>query len=130
MDLPFFAADTLGVTLYQVGSQLVANETHQVRFGPWRVELPVDVSSDVSGGAELGFWVTLAKRLQLYVIIKERENWLFVLDKDKLKECEKTGFVGRTVKERVKEIKPAITDVFHWVGNGWERVARSSDKVG
>lgn len=129
MDLGFFAADTLGVTLYQVEGALVANEIHQTKLGPWRVELPIDVTSDVPGGAELGFWVTIAKKLRLYVIIRERENWLFVLDEAALKECEKTGFVGRTTKARVQEIKPAIRGVFHWTGASWERVTRSIDKT-
>lgn len=127
MDLPFFAADTLGVTLYQVDGTMLANEVHQIRLGPWKIDLPVDVMSDVLGATEMGFWVTLAKKLRMYVIIREKENWLFVLDNARLKECEKTGFVGRTVKARVAEIKPSIAGVFHWTGNAWERVARSVD---
>jgi hypothetical protein len=105
-----------------VKSQLVASEVHKVQLGPWRLELPVDVTSDLFAMKELSFWVTLAKRLRLYVIIREKENWLFVLDEALLKECERTGFVGQTVKARVLEIKPAVKGVFVWQGSSWNRV--------
>lgn len=126
MDLGFFAADTLGVTLYAVNGGLVANEIHQTRLGPWKIDMAIDVSSDILGPTELGFWVTIAKKLRLYVIIKERENVLFVLDEAVLKECEKTGFVGQRIKERWKEFKPAIKGVFHWTGHQWEQVTGKS----
>ena len=34
MDLAYFAADTLGVTLYQIGDTLTANEVRQTALGP------------------------------------------------------------------------------------------------
>lgn len=123
MNLPYFAADTLGVTLYSMQSKLVANEVREIRLGPWRIDLPMDVTSDILTNHELGFWVTLAKTLRLYVIVREKENWLFVLNEASLKDCgAKTGFAGQTIKDRVLELKPAITGVFHWKGSTWEQV--------
>lgn len=126
MDLGFFAADTLGVTLYQTKGKLQGGEVRQFKCGPWRFDLDVDVESDVLGAVELGFWVTLAKTIRLYAIIKEKENWIFVLDAAKLKACgAKTGFEALTVKGRMGEIKPAVQAVYRWRDAGWERVQYS-----
>ena len=82
------------------------------------------MESDILSGAEVGFWVTLDKSLQAYVVVREKENWLFVLNAVELSECERqTGFEAQTVKERVVEIKPAIRGVFKWtVADGWQKV--------
>lgn len=123
MDLGYFAADTMGVTLYQIKGRLVANEVHQIQMGPWKLDMRVDVESDVLGATELGFWLTLGKTLRLYVVIREKENWLFVLNTDKLRACgEQTGFEGHTIKERILEFKPAIKGVFRWKNDGWEQM--------
>lgn len=123
MNLAYFAADTLGVTLYQLQSQLKASEVHQIRFGPWKIETQIDVTSDVMGGTELGFWVTVAKTLRLYVIIRDKENWLYLLNTNALQACgAATGFVGTTTKERTKEFKPAIKAVFRWKAGVWDRI--------
>jgi hypothetical protein len=128
MNLGYFAADTLGVTLYAVDSGLKANEVHTLRMGPWRLDMPVEVQSDLLGNTELGFWVTVMKKLRLYAIIKEKECWLFVLNEAKLKECgEKTGFVALSVKIRIQEIKPAIVAVFRWRDPEWQRIKFGSD---
>jgi hypothetical protein len=120
MSLPYFAADTLGVSLYQVKSQLVANEVHQMFLGPWRMDLPIDVRSDVLSGVEAGFWVTLNGMLRLYVVVKEQESWLFVLNTEKLREVGKhTGFAGKSALARTVELKPAIRGVFRWKSNRW-----------
>lgn len=127
MDLGYFAADTLGVTLYQINAQLVATDVRQVQWGPWQIELPVSVTSDILSGREVGFWVTLAKTLRLYIIIRDKENWLFILNATRLQKCgEQTGFAGETTKERIKELKPAIVGVYHWQGAGWNRVEYDS----
>lgn len=123
MDLAYFAADTLNVTLYQINSQLQAKEVHEATLGPWRMDLPVDVTSDIMSGTELGFWVTLGRTLHLYVVIRERENWLFVFNKVALRACGRnTGFAADTVKGRIKEFKPAIKAVFGWKNDEWVRV--------
>lgn len=124
MDLSYFAADTLGLTLYRVGSTLKASEVHQTRLGPWEVDLPVDVISDIVTGTEASFWVTLNHTLKLYVIVREKENWLMVLNTDKLRQCgADTGFLGTSTKERITECKPAIVGVFKWSGAVWNQVA-------
>ena len=129
MNLGYFAADTLGVTLYGVDGGLKASEVHQLKMGPWRVDLPIEVQSDILGSTELGFWVTIANRLRLYSIIKEKENWLFVLNEDKLKECgKKTGFAALSVKERVQEFKPAIVAMYRWKDDEWRRVQYGNGK--
>ena len=123
MELGYFAADTLGVTLYQIKGTLVANEIHPITLGPWRLDLPVDVDSDILSGTELGFWVTLGKTLHLYVVVREKQCWLFVLNKKAIRECEQaTMFAGQTLKERIVEIKPAIRAAFRWKGVEWEQV--------
>jgi len=128
MNLGYFAADTLGVTLYQVKDKLQASEVHQLKMGPWRVELPVEVISDVLGGVEFGFWVKIAEKLKLYAIIKEKECWLFVLNEAKLKVCgEQTGFAALTVKERIQEIKPSIVAIYRWRDPEWQKIKFSSE---
>jgi len=123
MELGYFAADTLGVTLYQIKGTLVANEIHPMQLGPWRLDLPVDVDSDILSGTELGFWVTLGKMLHLYVVVREKQCWLFVLDRKALQLCgQATMFAGDTLKERITEIKPAIRAAFRWSGVEWEQV--------
>lgn len=131
MNLPYFAADTLGVTLHAVRAGLVANEVHEMGWGPWRIELPIDVTSDVMSGHEVGLWVTLAKTLRIYLIIRDKESWLLVLNEQALRECgERTGFASRTVKERILEIKPAVKGVFHWKGSDWKKVQYDVTTVG
>ena len=126
MDLGYFAADTLGVTLYQIQSRLVANEVHPIHLGPWNVEMTVDVESDILTGTELSFWVTLAKAVRMYVVIRDKENWLFILNSATLRKCgAKNGFEGSTIKARILEIKPAIVAAFHWDGKEWEQHDRS-----
>lgn len=123
MDLGYFAADTLGVTLYQIQSRLVAHEVSKLTLGPWQMDLHIHVESDILSGRELGFWVTLAKSVRLYVIVRDKENWLFILNATRLKKCgEQTGFAGETTKERVKELKPAIAGVFHWEDGRWSKI--------
>ena len=74
----------------------MANEVHPMALGPWRLELPVDVDSDILSGHELSFWVTLGKVLHLYVIVREKECWLFVLDAKRCRRVEEdTMFAGR-----------------------------------
>jgi hypothetical protein len=123
MNLPYFAADTLGVTLYLIKNRLTASETHPLLLGPWRVDMDVDVQSDIFRATELGFWVILEKTLRLYVIIREKESWLLVLNTRELQKCgEKTGFAGELVKDRIAEIKPAIKGTFRWKNDAWEHV--------
>jgi hypothetical protein len=122
-NLAFYAADTLGVTLYQVKAALKASEMHTIRMGPWRIEMQIDVDSDIVTGTALGLWVTLAKRIRMYLIVREKANWLFVLDEEKLKACgQKTGFASPALEGRVQEFKPALVDSFHWrEGTEWTK---------
>lgn len=131
MNLPYLAADTLGVTLHAMKTGLVAKEVHEMALGPWRMELPIDVTSDVIAGHELGLWVTLSQSLRTYLIIREKESWLLVLNEKTLRECgERTGFAAQTVKERVLEIKPAVKGVFHWKSDRWSSVQYDGSTVG
>jgi hypothetical protein len=123
VNLPYYAADTLGVTLYQMKAHLIASEIRQMEWGPWRLDLPLDVRSDVHGATEMGFWVVLNKTLRCYLAVKEQESWLFVLDSTELKAVgKKTGFSGTTAKARTLELKPAIRGVFHWKNNAWKSI--------
>jgi len=123
MDLGYFAADTLGMPLYLIESRLVGTDVRQMQLGPWQVDVPLQAESDIMSGREAGFWLTVAKTIRLYVIIRDKENWVFVLNGAKLKTCgEQTGFAGETTKERIKEVKPAIVGVFHWDDGKWSHV--------
>jgi hypothetical protein len=123
MNLGFFAADTLNMTLYQIQNRLKASEIHQLRLGPWKIEMDIDVESDIITNTELAFWVTIAKTLRLYLIVREKESWLFVLNAAALKKCgAKTGFAGQSSKERVNEFKPAIKGLFRWRDGRWEKI--------
>ena len=123
MDLGYFAADTLGMPLYQIQSRLVGSDVRQMQLGPWQIDMSLQAESDILSGREVGFWLTVAKSIRLYVIIRDKECWLFVLNAAKLKTCgEQTGFSGETTKERIKEVKPAIVGVFHWEESKWTQV--------
>ena len=131
MNLPFFAADTLGVTLHAVKTGLKASEVHQIELGPWRLDLSIDVDSDLMSGSEVSLWVTLAKSLQLYLIIREKESWLLVLDPAQLERIHAyNGIQSAKVSTRVLELKPAIRGVFLWRGAGWSRVQYDSAAMG
>lgn len=127
MDLGFFAADTLGVTLYQLRGNLTAHETQQIRLGPWDINVSIHVDSDILSGVELGFWLTIAKTLRCYVVIREKENWLFVLDATAVQPPEK--YVGEGLKERILEIRPAIKGVFRWTPNEWVQMKLGTNGV-
>lgn len=123
MNLAYFSADTLGVTLYQVKAQLIAEEVHPIHVGPWNIDLPVKVESDILSGTEIGFWMIVGKVLNLYAVVREKENWLFVLNTDALQACEaQTRFEADTVKDRILEFKPAIRAVFKWQNDEWIRM--------
>ena len=131
MTLGYFAADTLGVTLYQMRGQLIANEVHQTTLGPWQLDLPIEVDSDIISGVEIGFWVTVGRTLSLYVVVREKENWLFVLNREALAQAERdTRFAATKVVERLKEIKPAIKGVFRWRNDAWTPVEYDGDAHG
>ena len=115
-DLGFFAADTLGVALYQVKGQLVAHELHTIPWGPWRVELPIHVESDIISGVELGFFVK-AGPLSFYMVVKEKESWLLLLEGSK-----PTIGTAVTLKGRMGELTPMIRGIFRWNGAEWKRV--------
>lgn len=123
MNLAYFAADTLGVTLYQVKAQLIADEVHPIHVGPWNVDLPFKVESDIMSGTEVSFWMTAGKVLNLYGVVREKENWLFVLNTSALQACEaQTRFEADTVKDRILELKPAIRAVFRWKNDEWQQM--------
>lgn len=130
MELGYFAADTLGLTLYQIKDTLVAQEIHGMTLGPWKFDLPVDVRSDLLAGTGLGFWVTVAK-IPLYVVVKEKSCWLFVLDPVHLKWLRDGHAIqSEVLKTRVLELKPAIKAVFNWRGHEWIHVEYDSDTGG
>lgn len=118
-DLGYFAADTLQMVLYQIKGKLVSNEVHSMRLGPWVIDLPIEVESDILGVKELSFWVTVANTLYLYLVVREKENWLFVLNGEALETCE---LASHTAKGRVEDIKPSIRGVFRWTDDGWKPV--------
>lgn len=126
MELGYFAADTLGVTLHQIKDTLIANEVHPITLGPWRMDLSVEVTSDILTGTELGFWVTLAKRIPLYLIVREKECWLFVLDAQKRKaltlEYDPSLEARDRIVTRAKQLKPTFRAVFKWKGGEWSQV--------
>lgn len=127
-NLAFFAADCLGTTLYQLDGKLEASEVRKIMLGAWKIDLSVDVKSDIINGKELTFWATLAKQLQVYVIVREDHCWLLVLDTKELRKCgKKTGFAAETVRERVLEFKPAIRATFQWEKDRWGRVLSDCD---
>lgn len=123
MNLPYFAADTLGVTLYLVEGRLTTLEPHSIFFGPWQIEVDISVESDVLSPFELGLWVTINDALRLYLVVRDKENLLFVLNTDALRECGKqSGFAATSVGGRLEEIKTAIRGTFRWHADQWVHV--------
>lgn len=115
-DLGYFAADALQMTLYQIKGQLISHEVHPMTLGPWQMELPIEVESDVMTPTELGFWLTLGKALHGYLVVREKECWFFVLNAYALETCE---LASHTAKGRIEDIKPAIRGVFRWKHDEW-----------
>src|SRR4051812_47281283 len=102
MNLLFLSADTLGVELFQLPMQVVGEAVRIINVGPWKVEIPVKIKSDILTGSEATFWMTLGQQLKLYVIVREEESWLLVLDQKKIPE-ELSG----ELKDLMKELTPA-----------------------
>lgn len=122
MSLVYFAADMLGMTLYQIDGKLSSSEVRQLKWGPWNVDLQVDAESDIINGKEMTFWVTMAKRLRLYTVVREKECWMFVLDSNQMKKFDKKGYVGTSLKERLLEFRPAVRAFFRWHKDRWSEV--------
>jgi hypothetical protein len=122
--LPFFAADTLGMTLYQTGNTLQATEFHKLAMGPWRVETKFEAVAPLNAGRELTFWVKVNDRLPLYVIVRDKECWMLVFDPTILAPLLKhASEEGTSLKAFIVAVKPAIKRIFCWKGDNWFTVA-------
>ena len=124
-NLLYFAADTLGTTLYHLDSGVVkGHEARTMPLGPWKVPLDLDVTSDFITPTVTSFWMTLGASLRCYAIIKSHTSWIIVLDTDLLKGVgADTLFAATTLHRRIHEIAPAIKGVFKWSLDKWESVA-------
>lgn len=121
--LGFLSADTLGLTIHQTKEgELVGGETRVLSLGPWNIDVPVTAQSDIINSREISYWVQVG-RMRMYVIVRMNDVWVVVLSANKLKEREKTGFVGTVIRERIVEIKPAAKGVFKWTESDkqWRR---------
>lgn len=127
--MAFFAADMLGMTLYQVDGGLKSSEIHQIKWGPWNVEVLVEAKSDIICGREITFWVTMAKKLRLYVVVRDKECWLMMLDSERMKKCDKKGYVGETLNSRFLEILPAVSEFYSWRNDKWTQTPLDKVKV-
>lgn len=123
--LPFFAADTLGMTLYEKQGEFRAEEARIIHFGPWKVELKIEVESDLINTKECTFWVRFSPTLWMYFVIREKENWIFAIDCKKLALTKKTlkkYTVGETAKEMVNGLQVGIAGVFRWKHEEWKEL--------
>lgn len=108
------------MTLFNVAGILKGSEERQLALGPWKIPVQVDAVSDLITPKAATYWMTLANMLRLYLIVKEHECWLLVLDPVTLKAIgEKTGFDADTVTMRLSEIRPAIKGQFLWEHDRW-----------
>lgn len=120
--LAFFAADTLGLTLYQMDALLTGAETRVMPLGPWLVDLKQKATSDIITPRELSFWVIYGQ-LQLYLVVREKECYLMVLDAFKMAHVQSTPTLP-SVEARLTELKPAVCATFHWDGVEWKKVTK------
>lgn len=119
-NLPYFLADTLNMTLYQIDGKFKGRKVFTMDMGPWPIDLPVSLESDIISVREISSWVR-AGDLPLYLVVKDEESMLFVLNEEaliKLK-AEREAFTAKTVEGRLEEIKLAIRDVFQWADGEW-----------
>lgn len=123
MGLPFFAADTLGMTLFQIDGNLEATEIRKLAFGPWRVDFKINAQSDIMNGKEISFWLKMAA-LRMYVIIREQEAWLVVIGPHDGKFTGYNPVV--TVQERLVQMRPAIKGMFHYSKDTWTQIAEQN----
>lgn len=130
MSLLFYAADTLHTTLHQLkDGRVVGKELRKIPFGPWQIDVLVDVQSDFVKEERLSFWVTI-EHLHLYVVLSTADNddksslWLVLFNTDKLEKVRSQGgFTADTLKGRLAEIKPLTKDVFQWTSKDfWHKV--------
>lgn len=126
MSLPYFAADTLGMTLYQVNGHLESTEFRKLPWDGWKLDVKFEAVSDAlnikASARELTFWVKVHDRIPCYVIVRERESWFFVFDPVALKPLLKS-YDGDTLEEMITAVKPAMKRAFRWKGDIWQTVA-------
>jgi hypothetical protein len=124
-NLGFFAADTLGTTIYQVPEGLVGADERTFRLDAWYLKMPLAVQSDLITPREITFWVRIGL-LPLYLIVRERECWLFVTTPGT---PEAISTPATTITARIAEMRPRIVAVFTWSGDhnsskqSWRQVA-------
>jgi len=131
----FYAADTLGMTLYQLDGKLVSSEIRPIRLGPWNVNLQLDAVSDLVTAKGLTFWLTLGVKtppitplLQFYLIVREKESWMIALDAEvvALAADMRPYREGLTIPERMDDLEPAIKAMYHWTveSDQWDVVPK------
>jgi len=133
VNLAYFVADTLGVTMYQKKDTLIGRDTQQVAWGPWRIGTPITVDSDIIDGRETGLWVSFGL-LKLYLIVREKESWLFLLDPKVLATCKVNQALvieRHATKARVTAFKKAIRGVFNNKNAaGWTQIQYDDKTIG
>lgn len=113
--IAMFAADTLGMPLYQLGEKLTGKQVREISFGDFEVPLKITATSDIMTGREASFWVTVGK-LRLYMLVQESKSFLLVLDADVLKTIDTTAEVS--LMTRLASLKNAVKSSLQWKANG------------
>jgi hypothetical protein len=84
-NLHYLAADSLNMPLKFKDSKLWGNERKSFTLGPWNIDIWLHARSDVMGKNECSVWVSVTKRLWLYLMIDTKKGTrLAVFD---AKEC-------------------------------------------
>jgi hypothetical protein len=79
-NLHYLAADSLNMPLKFKDGQIWGNERKSFGLGPWNLDLFLHVRSDVVDKNECGLWVSLTKRVWMYLMIDKKGTRFAVFD--------------------------------------------------
>jgi hypothetical protein len=82
-NLHYLAADSLNMALKFRDGKIWGNERKSFSLGPWNLDVWLHVRSDVVDKNECGLWVSLTKRLWLYLMIDKKGTRIVVFDAKK-----------------------------------------------
>lgn len=90
-------------------------------FGPWGLHLWLEAKSDICNQKECGLWVSLTKRVWLYVMVTSRSTKLAVFDAGEFGITMENykNFGKSSLKDTLEELGSSVKAVFSHVGTCW-----------
>jgi hypothetical protein len=127
-NLHYLAADSLNMPLKFKEGKIWGSQRKSFTLGPWTLDLFLHVRSDVVAKNECGLWVSLTKRLWLYLMIDKRGTRIAVFDAQEVGITLDTtkDFGGEAVGFTLASLGKAVKAVFQYDDEmGWRRLLAS-----